>query len=99
MDLRTLRLALATWEKGASRVNDCKAIGGSVGEKIDQGWADENGEHSASALQPSQVAGKALSTSLERQNKQAWKEHLGCCHCKIAGRRSDMLAVLLRGNE
>ena len=34
------------------------------------------------ALQPSQVAGKALSTSLERQNKQAWKEHLSCCHCK-----------------
>ena len=27
----TLRLAIATWEKGASRVNDCQAIGGSVG--------------------------------------------------------------------
>ena len=31
-------LAIATWEKGASRVNDCKAIGGSGGwKKIAQG--------------------------------------------------------------
>jgi hypothetical protein len=29
-DLRTVRLA---WEEGAFRVIDCKAIGGSVGEK------------------------------------------------------------------
>ena len=26
-------VSLATWEKGASRVIDCEAIGGSVGEK------------------------------------------------------------------
>jgi hypothetical protein len=32
-DLRTLRLAIAAWEEGASRVNDCKAIGGWVGER------------------------------------------------------------------
>ena len=70
MDLRTLRLAIATWEKGASRVNDCKAIGGSVGEKVDQGWAGENGDRSASVLQPSQIAGRALST-LCGKTKQA----------------------------
>jgi hypothetical protein len=29
--VRTLRLAIATWEKAASRVNDCKAIVGSGG--------------------------------------------------------------------
>ena len=27
-DLQAVRLAIATWEKGASRVNDCTAIGG-----------------------------------------------------------------------
>jgi hypothetical protein len=32
-ELQTLRLAITSWEKGASRVNDCQAIGGSVGEK------------------------------------------------------------------
>lgn len=36
----------------------------------------DNGDRSASALQPSQLAGKALSTSLEGRTKQAWKEHL-----------------------
>ena len=33
-ELRTM-LAIATWEKGAS--NDCKAIGGSGGGKVDSG--------------------------------------------------------------
>jgi len=53
MDLRTLRLAIANREKGASW--------------RDQGWAGENGDRSASALQPSQIAGKALSALCESE--------------------------------
>jgi hypothetical protein len=38
----TISRAVLLWEKGASRVIDCKAIGGSGGwKKIDQGWAGE----------------------------------------------------------
>ena len=32
-DYLTVRLAIAAWEKGASREIDCKAIGGWEGEK------------------------------------------------------------------
>ena len=35
--------AVLLWENGASRVNDCKAIGGSVGEKDCAGLGDELG--------------------------------------------------------
>jgi len=45
-----VRLAIATWEKGVSWVNDCKAIGGSVGEKDAQGWAGENTDRSNAPL-------------------------------------------------
>src|SRR5215813_12506647 len=41
-DLQTVRLAIGAWEKGASRVSDCEAIGGSGGwKRIAQGWAGE----------------------------------------------------------
>ena len=43
-DLRTLRLAIAAWEKGASRINDCKqSVGGRVKRRA-QGWAGEIGD-------------------------------------------------------
>ena len=42
MDLQTLRLAIAAWEKGVSR----RA----------QGWAGENGDRNKRAIHPSQVA-------------------------------------------
>jgi hypothetical protein len=52
-DLRTVRLAIATWKNGASRVNDCKAIGGLAGgNDCAQGWAGENGDRSGTALHP-----------------------------------------------
>jgi hypothetical protein len=41
-DLRTLRLAIATWEKGVS----WRA----------QGWAGENGDRSDRVMHPSQIA-------------------------------------------
>ena len=45
--------AIATWKNGASRVNDCKAIGGLAGgNDCAQGWAGENGDRSGTALHP-----------------------------------------------
>jgi hypothetical protein len=38
-----MRLAIADWEKGASQVNDCEAVGGSVSEKDCPGWAGKKG--------------------------------------------------------
>ena len=48
-------LAIAAWEKRASRRT--------------QGWVGENADRSDSVLHPSQVAGKALSTSMERRKR------------------------------
>jgi hypothetical protein len=45
-----------TWEEGAFRVIDCKAIGGWAGEKNRLGWAGEKGDRSDRALHPSHVA-------------------------------------------
>ena len=56
-DLRTVRLAIAPWEKGASREIDCRAIGGLGGcKRFAQGWVGENADLSDRTLHPSQVA-------------------------------------------
>jgi hypothetical protein len=62
-DLRTLRLAIATWEEGAS----WRA----------QGWAGENGDHSDRALHPSQVASKSVALPFKKDrglNQDALQE-------------------------
>jgi hypothetical protein len=50
-DLRTMRLAIAAWEEGAS----WRA----------QGWAGENGDRSDRAMHPSQAPGVTPSTQWE----------------------------------
>ena len=55
-------LAIASWEKGASRVIDCVAIGGLAGGILDQGWVGENADRSDRAMQP--LASRSKSTIL-----------------------------------
>ena len=56
-DRRTLRLAIATWEKGASWRT--------------QGWAGENGDRSDRAMHPSQVAGRNHPSCAGHKNQDA----------------------------
>ena len=56
-----MRIAIAAWEKGASRVIDCKAIGGSGGwKRIAQGWAGEKEPQRQGHANPSQVAASSI---------------------------------------
>ena len=81
-DLRTRRLAIAAWERGASRVNDlqsnrwvgwvnrvndCKAIGGLVGGNVcAQGWEGENDDRSERALHPRKAQAVTRPIPMER---------------------------------
>jgi len=62
--LRTLRLAIAIWVKGAS----WRA----------QGWAGENGDRHDRALHPSQIAGGGPFTFLKEEKQRAWKDYSRC---------------------
>ena len=62
--------AIASWEKGASRVIDCKAIGGSGGwKRIAQGWAGEKNDHDDRSWQPSQVAASLTILSAKKSRR------------------------------
>ena len=63
MDLRTVRLAIAAWEKGASW--------------RDRGWAGENNRAAAGSCTPrkSQLAPPST-LDVMTGNKQAWRDHL-----------------------
>jgi hypothetical protein len=56
MDLRTLRLAIATWEKRTSVWKGLSWQAGWEGDKYAQGWAGENGERTTESCDASQFA-------------------------------------------
>src|SRR6476646_3106944 len=70
-DLRTGVSPSPPGEKGTSRVSDCKAIGGSVGEKARPEWAGENADRSSGAVHFSQVAVTPPSSRWEKETERA----------------------------
>jgi len=65
-------LAIATWEKGAYRVNDCEAIGGLAGgNDCAHDWAGENGDRSGTALHPRKAQAVTPTTQWEREERSS----------------------------
>jgi hypothetical protein len=90
-DLRILRLAIAIWEKGASRVNDCEAIGGSAGWKnIARVWAGEKGDRSSGAVHLSQDAVGSHSNCPTRGEKKQRVRTLGLIQAALGNERASV---------